>query len=158
MYFPLSQCEIPNFCDWFLSITPWIYQKSKQASVCKITKFSIRNFGTNIKKTHMWRRWGTPQNFLLAFTDELWKTWKIKILKKWKKKNAQDIMILHMCTKNHNHMRYRSSYTEWDKNFYHFGPFSAPLPPPPPLSPLKTTTQKTKILKKLKKDLEMSSF
>ena len=34
----------------------------------------------------MWREWGTPQNFLLAFMDELWKTRKSKILKKWKKK------------------------------------------------------------------------
>ena len=24
-----------------------------------------------IKITHMWRRWGTTQNFFLAFTDEL---------------------------------------------------------------------------------------
>ena len=30
----------------------------------------------------MWRSWGTPQNFLLAFIDEHWKTWKIRILKK----------------------------------------------------------------------------
>ena len=36
--------------------------------------------------THMWRRWSTPQNFLLAFIDELWKTWKIRILKKRKRK------------------------------------------------------------------------
>ena len=38
------------------------------------------------KITLMWRRWGTSQNFLLAFIDELWKTQKIRILKKWKKK------------------------------------------------------------------------
>ena len=35
----------------------------------------------------MRRRWGTPEKFLLAFLDELWKTWKIKILKKKKKKS-----------------------------------------------------------------------
>ena len=29
--------------------------------------------------------WGKPQNFLLAFIDELWKTWKIRILVKWNK-------------------------------------------------------------------------
>ena len=34
----------------------------------------------------MWGRWATPQNFLLAFIDELWKTRKIRLLKKWKKK------------------------------------------------------------------------
>ena len=40
---------------------------------------------TNKKKiTHM-LGWGKPQNFLLAFIDELWKTWKIRILVKWNK-------------------------------------------------------------------------
>ena len=37
------------------------------------------------KITHMWRRWGTPQSFLLALINELWKTLKIRILKKWKR-------------------------------------------------------------------------
>ena len=37
------------------------------------------------------------------------------------KKIAGDI-ILHMCTKNHNHMIYGSCDTEWEgENFYHFG-------------------------------------
>ena len=35
--------------------------------------------------THMWGRWDTPQNFLLAFIDELWKSRKARILKKLKK-------------------------------------------------------------------------
>ena len=82
----------------------------------------------------MWRRWGTPQNFLLAFLDELWKTWKIRILKK-RKKIAGDIIILHMCAKNHNHMRYSSWNTEWAKIFCHFGPFFALYPPHPPILP-----------------------
>ena len=30
-----------------------------------------------------------------------------------------------MCTKNHNHMRYSSWGTEWDRTLYHFGPFFA---------------------------------
>ena len=70
------------------------------------------------KITLMWRRWGTSQNFLLAFIDELWKTQKIRILKKWKKKKkiAGDIIILHMCTKNHNHM----TYSSWDMQWEHF--------------------------------------
>ena len=38
-----------------------------------------------IKITHMSRQWGRPQNFLLAFIDELWKTSKIRFLKKQKK-------------------------------------------------------------------------
>ena len=45
---------------------------------------------------------------------------KIRILKKWKK-IAGDIIILHKCTKNHNHMRYSSWDMEWDRqNFWSF--------------------------------------
>ena len=79
----------------------------------------------------MWRRWGTPENFLLAFVDELWKTWKIRILKKWKKKNCWDIIILHMCTKSHNHRKYSSWDLELDRIFCHFGWFFAFLPTTP---------------------------
>ena len=99
----------------------------------------------------MWGKWGTPQNFLLAFIDELWKTRKIKFLKKMKT-FAGDIIILQMCTKNHNHMRCSSWDTKWDRIFYHFGPFFALLTPFP------LTTQKTKILNKWKKHLGMSLF
>ena len=39
-----------------------------------------------IKKiTNMWRRWGTPHNFLLVFINELWKTLKNQNLEKMKK-------------------------------------------------------------------------
>ena len=70
-------------------------------------------------------------------------------MKKKKKKNAGDI-ILHMRTKNHNHMRYTSWDTEWGKKFFcHFGQFFALY------SPTFLTTQKTKILKKWKKHLEI---
>ena len=34
--------------------------------------------GQNKKIAHMWRRWGTPQNFFLAFIDELEKQIIIK--------------------------------------------------------------------------------
>ena len=46
------------------------------------------------------------------------------------KKISRDI-ILHMCTKKHNHMKYSSQDTEWDRIFYDFGPFPALLPPTP---------------------------
>ena len=45
------------------------------------------------------------------------------------KKITEDIIILHMCTKKHNHMRYSSSDTKRDRIFCHFGLFSALLPP-----------------------------
>ena len=48
------------------------------------------------------------------------------------KKFAGDNIILHMCTKNHNHMMYSSWDTEWDRqNFLSFWAFFALLPPPP---------------------------
>ena len=79
----------------------------------------------------MWRRWDTSQNFLVVFTDELWKTWKIRILKKWEKL-AGELIILHRCTKNHNHMWYSSWDTKWDNFFFvildHFLPFMPPAP------------------------------
>ena len=78
------------------------------------------------KITHMWRRWGTPQNPFLVFIDELWKTQKRRILEKWKKKSG-NIIILHKRNKNHNHMRYSLWDMEWDKIFCHFGPFFALL-------------------------------
>ena len=86
------------------------------SAVCSLPKIFFK------KIILIWRRWGTPQNFLLALIDELWKTWKIRILKNWKK-IAQDIIILHMCTKNHNHMRYSFWDMEWDRIFCQFGPF-----------------------------------
>ena len=38
------------------------------------------------------------------------------------KENAGDMTILHICTKNHNHMRYGSWDTQWNKH-RHFEPF-----------------------------------
>ena len=84
---------------------------------------------TEKKITHIWRRWGTPQNFLLEFIDELWKTRKIRILKK-RKKITWDIIIIHMCTKNHHHMRYSSWDTEWGNFFLSFWAIFYPLSPP----------------------------
>ena len=61
------------------------------------------------------------------------------------KKFVGDITILHMCTKNDNHMRYSSWDTNWDRIFCHFGPFFAFLTLCPP------TTHKTKLKKIMKK-------
>ena len=77
-------------------------------------------------------------------------TWKIKILKNWKK-TPGDIIILHMCTINDNHLIYGSWYMEHDKdNFLSFWTIFCPF------IPLKTW--KIKILKKWKKSLEILSF
>ena len=70
------------------------------------------------------------------------------------KKFAGDIIILHMCTKNHNHM-VPEIRSDTDIIFCRFGPFFALLPPHP--QPL--TIPKIKILKKNeKKHLEILSF
>ena len=56
-------------------------------------------------------------------------TWNIKILKKMKKPPG-DIILLHRCNINDNHIRYGFWDTKWDrKNFCHFGPLFALLPP-----------------------------
>ena len=78
-----------------------------------------------------------------------------KMKKKKKKKITGDINILHMCTKNYNHMKYSSWDTELGRFFLSFLAIFWPFTP---TSPTPLTTQKTKILKKWKKHLEMSSF
>ena len=67
-----------------------------------------------------------------------------------KMKKIEDVIILHICTKNHNHMRYSYWDTEWKRIFYHFGPFFTLFHP--------LTTQKSKFWKNGKKHLEMSAF
>ena len=78
-------------------------------------------------------------------------TQKIKILEKLKKIPG-DIIILHKCTKNHDHMLYCS----WDMAhegcncYFSFWTIFCPFTP--------LTAQKMKISKKWKKSLEISSF
>ena len=69
---------------------------------------------------------------------------------------AGDIIILDMCTKNHNHMMYGSWDTELDRhNFLSFWVIFRPFTPPIPL-----IISKIKILKKKKwkKSLEILTF
>ena len=74
----------------------------------------------------------------------LLKTPKIRILIKWKSCWKK----LHMCTKNHNHMRYGF----WDRvrQIWSFWAIFCPFTP--------LTTQKIKILKKWKTHMKISSF
>ena len=83
-------------------------------------------------------------------TFTLLTTSKIKILKKWKK-NSEDIIILHKCTINDNHIIYVSWDMERDRhNFLSFWAIFCPFTP--------LTTSKIKILKKKEKILKISSF
>ena len=75
---------------------------------------------------------------------------KIKVFKKFKKltkKTCGDIIILHMCTINDNHMMYGSWDMECDR--YNFLPFWVIFCPFTPV-----TTQKIKTFKKMKKTPE----
>ena len=45
------------------------------------------------KTTHMWRKWGTLQNFFFAFIDELEKQIIIKKLLKWANKKQNNFNI-----------------------------------------------------------------
>ena len=104
-------------------------------SVTEIIIFKSKNDNTAMPKlsydwgkiTHMWRRWGSPQNFLWPFIDELWETWKIE--------KIAGIIILHRCTKSHNHMKYSSWDTKSDKFFLSFWAIFCPFTPHPPNNP-----------------------
>ena len=55
---------------------------------------------------------------------------KIKILKKWKKKPG-DIIILHLCTTNDDHVMYGSWYIKWNRqNFLSFWDIVCSFTPP----------------------------
>ena len=116
----------------------------------------------------MWRRWGIPQNFCLAFTDELEKQIFIKkqlsgpiknkitlifIMLHFFKKNKEkhlEILLFHTCTKNLNDMIYSSWDIKRNKlKLVILGHFLLLYP---------TKNQKIKILKKWKKMLEILSF
>ena len=76
-------------------------------------------------------------------------TWNIKILKL--KKAPGDIIILHICTINDNHMMYGSWDMEYDgQKFLSFLTIFCPFTP--------LTTWKMKILKKWRECLEISYF
>ena len=75
----------------------------------EILRYTLNNLSIKLREllkekiTHKWRRWATSQNFIFPFIDKLEKPDKSDF---WKtEKNSEDIIILRMCTKKHNHMR-----------------------------------------------------
>ena len=119
----LFECELP-----------W---KLFAETVLHILKSQFSAFWKQLSKkiTHICRRWGTPQNFLSAFNDELWKTEKSEFWKNEKNPQPYEVQFLRYGVR---------------QNIFvilgRFLPFYHPPPPPPP-----QTTQKTKILKKMEK-------
>ena len=103
----------------------------------------------NTKKNHdMWRRWGTPQNFCLAFTDELEKQLSIKKLLKWANKKCKNfhnynfVFFKKKIRKNTWRYHYFTPvcqkiwydlqllrYRVWQTEIGHYGPFFALLLP-----------------------------
>ena len=63
-------------------------------------------------------------NFEKPEKSDFWKNEKEK--KNKKQRNAGDTIILHMCTKSHNHMKYSSWDTELGRIFLPFYPFNNP--------------------------------
>ena len=93
--------------------------------------------------THTHKHTHTNTHYLrISFWHLLINFEKSKKSEFWKKKIVGDIIILHMRTKNHNHMRCSSWDTQWNKIFCDFGSFFALLP--------KCWNQNTKILKNKK--------
>ena len=110
-----------------------------------------------INDNHMmhgsWDMEHDKQNFLSFWTIFCpftpYATWKSKIMKKWKK-TPEDIIILHTCTINYNHMMYGSGDMKHDgQNFLFWTNFRT-------FNPLKTW--KIKFWKNEKKHQETISF
>ena len=99
------------------------------------------------KKNHTYvKKMGHTSEFLFGiYWWILKKPQKIEFRKNEKKNFAEDIITLHMCTKNHNHMRYSSWGTGWSNLFCHFGPFFANYSPVPhPNNPENQSFEKIK--------------
>ena len=108
------------------------------------------NFTNKTKIKHMWRRWGTPQNFFLAFIDEFKKQIVIIKMLKWAKNKIILIFTrLHFFKKikknicRYHYQNLNMIYSSWDieQNILKFVILGHFLP----FYPLKTPT--IKILK-----------
>ena len=103
----------------------WLQPKVSKATWVITEKQSKHCFWKKI--THMWR-WDTPQNFLLAFIVELWKTKKIRILRTWKKK--LEISSFYSCVPKTRIIWARVPEIQSETNvFGHFGSFFTPNNP-----------------------------
>ena len=79
----------------------------------------------------MWGRWGTPQNFILAFIDELWKTWKkSEFWKNFTKIAGDNHHFTHVYQKLQLYEVYTVSEIRSETNFFvilgKFLPFTSP--------------------------------
>ena len=91
------QCTMP--CE-FLSFFKCYANKVFQWNVFiawNISLYQVKRvcnvYWKNKKITQLWRRWGTPENFCLAFIDELEKQLFIKNLLKWVNRKCKNFNI-----------------------------------------------------------------
>ena len=149
-----KQLFIKKLLKWANKICKNIYNltffKKIKKNTCNFTPMYQKYWWYDLQFLR-YRVWQTEIGHYGSFFALLHPSLKMQKIRILKKKIAGDIIILHMCTKSHNHMRYGSWYTKWDRQkilsfwiiFYTFTPL---------------TTRKIKILKKWKENLEMSSF
>ena len=80
-----------NFIPWTPTrALPWTHCKAYSNSRPAPAFHSIRRFNLCSKITHMWRKWGTSQNFFLAF---YWWTWKTNSYQKNYRKGPAKNML-----------------------------------------------------------------
>ena len=86
------------------------------------------------KTTHMWRRWGTHQNFFWHLLMNFEKPEKSEF---WKNEKKKMLEISSFYTKNQKPQSYEVLFLRYKVGhfFFHFGSFFALYtPPPPPIS------------------------
>ena len=102
------------------------------------TKLTQKTYFQSEKEKSLGHTWISFWHLLMKFEkpekSEFWKN---------EKKITEDIIILHMCTKNNNLLRCSSWDMEWDKKNCHSGSFFTIATP----HHHQPTTTKTKILK-----------
>ena len=148
-----DRCNYFSFWAIFCTFTPLTFRKIKMKKNEK-NPLEISSLYTSVSKI-MIICYTDPEiwcvtdvivifHFGLLFTLSPLTAQNIKILKKWKKKTPGDIINLHTCTKNYNHMMYGSWDMKHDRqNFLSFWTVFCHFTP--------LTTQKIKILKNWKK-------
>ena len=125
-----------NLCGRFFSVSKeWVRSWSHVFLIVYYKMFSKKllavrpKMGREGKKSHTSEEGGA--HLRISFSHLLMNFAKPEKSDFWKnEKNAGDIITLHMCTNNHNHIRYSSWDMDWDRIFYS-GAFFAFLTPSP---------------------------
>ena len=134
----------PTKIKTFITLKDHKDNHSNKPSCCLInlTKNELgktsTKFPTHVKKV------GQNSEFLFGIYRWTLKNPKNQNFEKKWKKIAGNIIIFYMRTKNHNHMKYSSWDTEWDKFFLSFWTLFCPLTPPPLKNPENLNFEKMK--------------